>query len=1645
MTSKNPSEIHPVGGLQSKPKLVTSYGNWFSYTKKDPGGGRHYTREEFLTRAETEIVKWLHITKAKIKDIQQELDTFQSVIEDHQFDTLVTQFNDSETHYPFLTFHGTGHPDNLASILQHGYLLPGDYHPVTQQVMGTPNGNYFGDGIYSTLDTSLAKWYSTFDSEQHIQLIVNVVFPGNVAKMPLPKKETVYGKFGGSLDLYEDIEPQFLDWDTLSYPDNIQTVLCPNNICLVSNPQRIVPIAVITLKRVMSIGESMSDTKKVAIPEKWSFTIQPGIPPLPSLSHFQTLSNNQQQRLLDDHDEDVWWAQKHSQSITFQGQIEPEMIHERQSMYHLFADYYFLDLSHYFQSFRPQKSVIIFIPMVDHTSSLQYCGILKKLVSMRHKEIDTIRLVLYGHAKDDPKTPFHQQFSLDNYLENRTLAKAPNHKCPDHQFLYDAMETHLNPSYGLVYLFVDKPVGSLLNEIKDRTIDEAEEQKILANIQQMKETDTFDEPTQKYLNNRQKITNIQKRIRQKTTQWRNQDTFWSVIVNQPPDEVAHRRDRHVSLTPVRNPMSSLYLPPKENMICLTRQLTNDQIDAGILRFKTEFNFQGKPSQSTYHRTYMLVPTNKCQTQSLQTGLEGLVTDLIADKNVIPKVEMYATSGAIKDRHQIVKNKFEVGDFFFHRKHNTYSDPKSDTKSAPKDSANTKQKKQSEAENILPTMDIIFDRISQEEDNDKYINTIYLFVSAPHDSKSQIETFIQKWQLLMGVKNIIIKLICLSGSVKKLLTLKSHFHTMDNSEKFQHVIDIKSLTPEASQMANIFDCLLQEHTQIRLKQITIQTPRPHGSYGQGFLMDLAKQPRWDINTSHSVIYKSYGRPIPDHLRVDGRLCAIDVIVPKRTMDKYNHFTNDIDPDALLAHLQNVNIFEVGATLLSLMNRVKTYLIGDKSRYKRIQPMVTHMCAKLFDFLEKKEASLWREEKTYLERLHQQKEKTQFGQKSREEKRQYRQLLAEIEAEIEADKEGNSLKEDWQKELESQIKKETEQMLQRRFQIKMIRTIFHQVQSVLSELRTFVQIQFSGIWFDRFRNMKFARGVMRRASISTITQEPMEVLLPSRLIGYGIRVIRTEAAKVEPWNLMVSYLSTDVFPISLIFEDNEMGRRRKDEHGKDINAIVPKPYNYVKELMTRDEYKFQVAYLFSLCPYLHISTQERALITISLVSALEGVLRLVKQNPETTLVTLDPKFDQIAELIHMVRSLQLEDPYDIVHQLIHTKDYAKFMTEKYDVESICFLLGLLLNPRAKPIFTGEGVNPFGEVAFTIMAEAISRSARSWMRSEKKSSIEMIAKLFKLRKFGDSPNNISAFNQSGKFYIRKLSNCSPFAVVATLEFLVLYHRGVPIENIMRSFQSKEISMKNFLSKYLPESNRYAAQIGLLVQGLLYPNAQKRQDFHFQEPGIFMDEGIKQVQAHLSAQYNKQSNRQWQLNERYRYRLDKAMPFTEYHKGMPKLFTAKEVAAENIKRSAKDQLVLLPTGLLRDHCCYPGCPEFLVNQSRIKDRQANRKGIFTRTGLRKHLSQDQDPLHHYLPGFHQVATQLAKSGRNYHEYSHAVREYFTRDKGPISQKNLRWAAKFKYWEDALRDVWQQLHPDTSGSSSNVSETSNPTTLKLD
>lgn len=541
----------------------------------------------------------------------------------------------------------------------------------------------------------------------------------------------------------------------------------------------------------------------------------------------------------------------------------------------------------------------------------------------------------------------------------------------------------------------------------------------------------------------------------------------------------------------------------------------------------------------------------------------------------------------------------------------------------------------------------------------------------------------------------------------------------------------------------------------------------------------------------------------------------------------------------------------------------------------------------------------------------------------------------------------------------------------------------INAILAEITSISNIKFSGKWFTMVNKMKHKRGIIKRVK-ENIDISFME---SSVIEGYGIRCIRTEASKVEPWLLIIDHVSNDNYKINYVYTCNEFNKKIKDKSKEEITDIVP------NKLL-----KSYYAYLFTRNPYLYISSQSVALIGITFVKLAEEFF--LSNNKDIK------DLEKIFECMDRVKKLR---SIHSIEQILENDNFEEFLTEKYDVASVSIILCLLCFDDSKQLFNSPKYSRF---AFALMAETIMRMCRSHIRITNKNSYYIIRKILGL----EMNENVNSYKldtvrscaRTNRILKRKYTNTSPYAVVAVLELVERYHKNMSIDKILDEFKNN-VSMHNFLDKHLNykinSDKSRETQLALFLQGLRYHKANVRNDIRFDDP-IKIIKDIKDEQINLIKNYLRlQAHMSDKRQRRKLLLLERAQEYAIYHNA-PKIFTHGEIADLNLKRIKDDKLELTESGLLKHHCCYPDCPYYLKNFKLETDVYGKRRGLF------KHLQYDQNILNNYVPSFHLMANHICKKKISYVQFKNEMDNKFI---------NSAWYANNAKREENLIQTWKQ------------------------
>jgi len=531
----------------------------------------------------------------------------------------------------------------------------------------------------------------------------------------------------------------------------------------------------------------------------------------------------------------------------------------------------------------------------------------------------------------------------------------------------------------------------------------------------------------------------------------------------------------------------------------------------------------------------------------------------------------------------------------------------------------------------------------------------------------------------------------------------------------------------------------------------------------------------------------------------------------------------------------------------------------------------------------------------------------------------------------------------------IDKINEQIFKENTDFSKLKGALFKIQGLLSEIQTYGKITFSEKYFEDFKKIKYSKNIMSRVKtdfsdklmelrvqLKAPIKEPCDALAHWSYTNYGIKLRVSNGSMVEPWLIFVEFVSNDKFVFNNLYKRIELNQTIKDSNDKKINAILIDNFQTIGKLAS--------GYTFTKNPYLYLGSQQTAMMTVSLVYTVENIFRkarrYTKKDEELAFDILLKCGEKIPYLFNWIQNnlSKNDEAIQLIKNLTDNAQIENLITDSNNIASMCKLIGVLLVPSAKSIFETK----YKELCIAVMAECVMRDCRVYLKNSKKTESEIFFNLFGLT----NNTNINTYTYSlekiaektNKFFNKKYSNCSPFAIVALLEFLEYYHtvnNSLDVKDIVKLYLHRVVTMKKFLTKIYGEIEGHIIQLALFIQGVKYNKSKHRQNITFNPESIIKSTINECLETIKSKQQIKNSTTERNKN-RLCKRIEDAMIYKTYHT-VPKLFSQNEVFELNKSRPKKDHLELLSDGLLKHHCCYPDCPEYLKDQRTDFD-----KGIY-------------------------------------------------------------------------------------------------------
>ena len=336
----------------------------------------------------------------------------------------------------------------------------------------------------------------------------------------------------------------------------------------------------------------------------------------------------------------------------------------------------------------------------------------------------------------------------------------------------------------------------------------------------------------------------------------------------------------------------------------------------------------------------------------------------------------------------------------------------------------------------------------------------------------------------------------------------------------------------------------------------------------------------------------------------------------------------------------------------------------------------------------------------------------------------------------------------------------------------------------------------------------------------------------------------------------------------------------------------------------------------------------------------------------------------------------------------------------VPSLCFVLGLLLTARCKPLFKDPARYLY--LAKSLMLESVTRACTGYLKiSKRHDPADHIRHVLSMPKRNVS-NSFkldydSTAERSTPVFSMNLTNCSPFAIVSCLGFIKETHAGEE-RRFLDQIMDGKISMRQFLADNYPGETGKLAQTALFIQGI----SQIRKPM---QPSMDTVTDTMAKMTLIAQNAQKREDRNLSKSEsRLAFWKQRSRVFQTYHSRV-KLFNHAEVAEMNFHRPKDDQVELMESGLLKHHCCYETCPDFLKS---FKTASDERRG--TRLGIMQHLQYDIR-----APSFHVIGRSIAMKCSQFDQFVSMMNAHF------MSDKRLRYAYVTRELRDEyLKGLWE-------------------------
>ena len=533
-----------------------------------------------------------------------------------------------------------------------------------------------------------------------------------------------------------------------------------------------------------------------------------------------------------------------------------------------------------------------------------------------------------------------------------------------------------------------------------------------------------------------------------------------------------------------------------------------------------------------------------------------------------------------------------------------------------------------------------------------------------------------------------------------------------------------------------------------------------------------------------------------------------------------------------------------------------------------------------------------------------------------------------------------------------------------------TLAQATASIVGEIQMLSAVKFSGDLYDAFQRMRFGKKLVGRiAAEENSNRLPLEMtdVTAGRALahwndqlGIPVRVKISDASAIEPWNVIVEYVTTipSRVPVNVVYRAALVDERLEDCFGQQVTDVIldmtdnssdgteeqqieqhqhaagrsGRSPSHALNLTNQQKALIYYAFVQTRNPLLSLRQQGIALQTVAWIKAVESLLlraRLLAATP------VAERRNNDAALLHTTGSVA--PPKDVVLLAIDLMErtlpyFSKWIPAdaplSYFVnwsvvlqcKSIAQLFGVLGAAAAisrRQQTSSPSLVPI-RLKFDVLAETLVRLTRSFANSTRQNEQQLLQWLFGVQKDeieSDDPlrplDVTRALRRTQKILRVSATNCSPFAAVAAFGFLDLWgssqQQQPPAENIAAAFSSRTISMPNFFQAVCAGETKHwtppITQLALFVWAIqTHRSGLNRPRFTdtCADPHTFVKREFEGVVETLRGEFRRRvanvAGAAQRNSRRSKARQDEADVFREYHQ-VPQIFSRTDV--ENLERN--------------------------------------------------------------------------------------------------------------------------------------------------